>query len=299
MNGRSLWILRVFTAIPGVLAVAAAVFADRLAISARGGFSEGRLILGVFAFLLIGAAIAGRRLPFYWRILGRVLLGVFAALLIWLSARGLLGSIAQKSPAQPHLDNGLVTGVAEPLNYAPHVLWTRPGEFIVTLDTCAVWFYGDISVNADSILAARLGGTSRATWADRRQPGFNSTQSLILLMMDLRKNPPPQTVMLAAGASDTRAALETRDPRWPLGTANFLERAGSSHDLSMNLEGTDLELAFVRVQSVNRTVLEALGEEYGFRGDFVWVPCNEPLSREFPSADSLILASRRSSSLPE
>jgi hypothetical protein len=298
VNDRNRRVLRVFTAIPGVLAAMAAVFADRLGLSASGGLSEGTLLLGAFAFLFIGAAVAGRRLPFCWMILGRVLLGVLASFLIHLSARGLLGSMTEKTAVQPHLAPGLVTGVSEPLDYAPHVLWTRPGQFSVTLDTCAVWFYGDASVNADSIMTGP-GEASVLTWADRRQPGYNSTQSLILLMMDLRNNPPPETVLIAAGPSDLRAAAETGDPRWPLGAAGFLERTGSAHDLSMNLEGPDLEQALVRVQSVNQRVLEALGEEYGFTGDFVWLPCDEPLSLEFPDADSLIHASGRSSSLPE
>lgn len=298
MNDRKRRILRVFTAIPGVLAAAAAVFADRLGLSASGGLSEGTLLLGAFAFLFIGAAVAGRRLSICWITLGRVLLGGLAAFLFWFSARGFLGSMTENTAVQPHLAPGLVTEVPEPLDYAPHVLWTRPGQFSVTLDACGIWFYGDTSVNADSILTG-LEETSDLPWADRRQPGYNSTQSLILLMMDLRNNPPPETVVIAAGPSDLRAAVETGDPRWPLGAASFRERTGSSHDLSMNLEGPDLEQALVRVQSVNQRILEALGEEYGFTGDFVWLPCDEPLSRDFPDADSLIHASGRSFSLPE
>lgn len=251
--------------------LAGSLLAGRLALSASGGVSEGRLLLGVFGILLLGAGVAGKRLPVVWLGFGRLLLCGCCAALLWLTLTVFARAAVRREPATPLLEPGMVPGVEYPLTYTPHVLWTLPGSYPANLQNSPVRVYGDLRGNPDSLLEA-MGVTPGIAWADRRQPGYNSTQSLILLMLDLRGNPPPETVVLTAGMADLLAALDTGDPVWPLGSGSFLAATGSSHDLSMDMEGSELALGVARVQLVNRAVLQALAAEYGFRAGYVWLP---------------------------
>lgn len=267
MGGRAM--VRAAAVFLGALLLIGSFLAGRLSLSASGGVSEGRVLLAVFGVLLAGAGAAGKRLPALWKGFGRLLFCGCLALLLWFSVTGFLGALARGRPAL--LPPGTVPGAAGPLAYRPHVLWTLPGSVPGRPGTRPVWLYGGTLDDAGPLLQG-LGIEPGEGVSDRRQPGYNSTQSLILLMLDLRGNSVPAEVILTAGEADVRAALSTGDPVWPLGSNAFLEATGPSCDLSGNLEGSELAMALAEAQLVNRAVLMALAAEYGFRASFVWLP---------------------------
>jgi hypothetical protein len=267
------------------------IFARHLSLSASDGLSEGRVLLAVSGALLLGAGVAGRRLPGLWRAFGRLLFLVGCIYLVRLSAAGFAGALSSSEARQYPMPPGMIPGVDVPVVYAPHVMWTLPGSLGATLDSSEVWLYGAAPVNPDSLVEA-LGFPSGTVLADRRQPGYNSTQSLILLMLDLRDNPPPGAVVLTAGEADARAAMDTGDPRWPLGSGSFIAAVGS-RDLSMNLEGRELAGRVAGVQSINRRVLQALAGEYGFRAVFLWIPAGGSNSSVGRALDSLMAIPRQ------
>lgn len=279
-------LLRAGVLILGALMLLGSISADSLSLSAAGGISEGRVLQAVFGALLLGAGAAGRRLPVLWLAFGRLLLLASCIFLLGLSVTGFARAVSRPEARPYLLPRGMIPGVDAPIAYAPNVMWTLPGSLRITLDSSEVWLYGAAPVSPDSLTEA-LGFPSGTVFADRRQPGYNSTQSLILLMLDLRDNNPPDTVVLIAGEADARAALDTGDPRWPLGSGGFIAAVGS-RDLSMNLEGRELAERVAGVQMVNRSVLNALAGEYGFRAVFLWIPACGSDSSVCRTLDSLM-----------
>jgi hypothetical protein len=181
-----------------------------------------------------------------------------------------------------HLDRGLVPGTEEDLLFRPHLLWIGAGEgdawaAVSAQDSSAgssIWIYGsdqDLPDRGREMEALLKSASTGSVIVDRRQPCYNSTQSLILFLQDLHSHQPPDSVILIAGPADVAAALENGDPSWPMGSRNFLARTRSIEDLSMGISGMELALALRRVQEVNRTILGAVAREYGAGASFIWV----------------------------
>ncbi len=288
MSPRSGLPVRIALASAGVLASGLSLLSDAAGMSDPGGLGEGQLLAMVFGTLMILAAVLWRSFPPFWRMLGRLIL---LALCLY-AVRGAAGAFARAvtGPAStaadgPVLGPGFVPSSAVDLRYAPHVMWTAagpdrgPGGPGSPGTDGLVRIYGssgDGSAGLDrAVLDTLRISPGSETLLDRRQPRYNSTQSLILLMCDLRDCPPPATVVLTAGIDDVSAAYANRDPVWPAGSQAFRLAAGSRCDLSADLGGGTLAAAVASAQEVNRRVLGAIGDEYGFETRFVWLGCPE------------------------
>jgi hypothetical protein len=266
----------------GALLCSAAVLADVAGLSA-GGLGEGQVLAGVFGLLLLLFALSGRRFPTFWLYSGRILLACSAAFLLAGASRAFLSALRGNPPgaAADLLTPGMVPCADESLFYRPHVLWVGsrgdaggPEGPSQPDSSRTIWLYGSSTDRPSPDAIAGPAGASAASEGivvDRRQPCYNSTQSLILLMQDLCGSPPPDSVILLAGPSDIAAALENHDPVWPLGAASFLGRTRASADLSLELESRELVQEFERVQEINRAALAALSVEYGFGASFEWI----------------------------
>lgn len=267
----------------GILLIAVSLLAETLGLSRGGGFPEGQILAGGLGLLTLLASLAWRRAGSLWRVLGRSMLLMLIVILGMKSLASLVRSLKTPGSQEMLLREDLVPGVDSPLVFSPHVMWSAPG-FTAPLPGQRTWLYG----SSDALPPGYC-----TSFADRRQPGYNSTQSIILLMMDLRGSDPPDTVILTAGPADARSALETGDPRFHAGYSNWMAVTGSESSLSMGLSGSDLAEAAAWTQNVNRTVLEALGREYSFQPVFLWTAetaCpQDPAETEFIlQVDSLL-----------
>lgn len=245
----------------GVLFTALALLAEPLGLSRGAGFPEGQILCGSIGLFLLLAALAWRKTGALWRAMGRAVMAALAVLLLLKTLMSLLGSMETTAQQNICIRSELVPGTDSPLVFTPHVMWTTPGFPEVPSPGGSVWLYGA----SDAVVPEEYG-----TFTDRRQPEYNSTQALILLMLDLRYAPPPETVVIVAGPADARSTLETGDPRFHAGYYRWMEATGSRSSLSMDLSGRDLTEASAWVQHVNRTVLQALGREYSFQPVFYW-----------------------------
>ncbi len=270
-RGRVMRSGRLLLLVSGLLLMLISLSADKIGFSAHGSFGEGQVLLVIFGTLLAVAGAAGNKFILVWRYFGLLLSVCILAVVFLLALRSL-------SKQSTRTDDDIILPSIFPeredsLFYRPHVIWTGeemdPSPSLFREDS--VWIYGAVPVNPENeTLPDSIREYLREGTLDRRQPMYNSTQSLILLMMDLRRYPPPSCVILTAGDADVRAAFSTGDPRWPMGSTRIMRALGSSGDLSMGLNGQRLAEMITRVQITNRRVLEALGRSYGFRPVFIW-----------------------------
>ena len=283
MKDRTARTLRIVSSIAGGTLLIISILMHWLGLSPGSGLGEGNILLMSLAALLLAGAAAGKRIIQLWRILGHTVLVIIIAYMLHGIANAFM--TASREPVRDterstvqDLRQGILLEAESELEYRPHVLWSVPGlpeRFSpVTPDNLSgVWIYGASPMQPASsadMLARSIIARLEERIVDRRQPFYNSTQSLVLLMMDLRENSSPDTVFLIAGRVDVLAALDTGDPRWPAGSSEFSELLGRNENISMNLDGEELASATAEVQWVNGRVLQALGNEYGFEGVFVW-----------------------------
>lgn|GEM_PF-4077954 len=269
--------VRIAAALAGLLFLLVAILADPLGLSRQGGTGEGQVIAAVLGALLITAGAAGRRFIEIWRCFGLLVLAGISFFLLTGVSRALISALASPVPYDPSmvLKGEIMRHPGSVLLFRPHVLWVKAGEVreapgqAAEGETSSVWLYG----HSDEPEAGDDFGAcfhEDCLLVDRRQPCYNSTQSLILLMEDLRSGAHPDRVVMIAGKYDLQGAEASGDPRWPVAASEFGRQLSCRYDLSSNLTGETLMEGLERVSTVNRRILEALGREYGFQAEMQW-----------------------------
>lgn len=168
-----------------------------------------RLLTGLGAAAVLAAAGRPGRL-----VLRIVATAATAALVLALAAEAASGLAARLAvPAKPRADGP---------RPAPFVMWDAGGgdSEEAALDA-NVWIVGgSASAEADSSLALLADSLGAAGFRvlDAVQPLYNSTQSLITLVLLLRTHTPPELVVLAGGPADILAAWDSGEAATPAGT---------------------------------------------------------------------------------
>jgi hypothetical protein len=210
-------LLRAGVLILGALMLLGSIFADSLSLSAAGGISEGRVLQAVFGALLLGAGAAGRRLPVLWLAFGRLLLLASCIFLLGLSVTGFARAVSRPEARPYLLPRGMIPGVDAPIAYAPNVMWT-----LSRFTPRNAGFIGGLVVRSSPGKPGLADRGPRFPFRDgvRRSPPARLQLDPVADTPDAgpQGQHPPDTVVLIAGEADARAAMDTGDPRWPLGS---------------------------------------------------------------------------------
>lgn len=277
MTPRALMKVRIAAALAGLLFLLVAILADPLGLSRQGGTGEGQVLAGVLGAVLMTAGAAGRRFIEIWRWFGLLVLGAVCLLLLFGTTRTLIAALKPSPPYDRSLvlKEEIISQPGSVLLFSPHVLWvsakTSSDDSPDLVDDVSnvIWLYGYVDPPEDGN-GFNESIPQDAVVVDRRQPMYNSTQALILLMTHLRSEEAPDRVLLIAGKYDLEGAEASGDPRWPVAAMEFGRQLNCRYDLSLNLTGEAMTEGLERLRTVNLRILEALGREYGFQAEMQW-----------------------------
>lgn len=345
MSDGTVRFLRLSASIAGLIFIAASVLADSLGLSAEGGLSRNQLVILILGCVFLTAGILGRRFAGVYRYSGLLLINLLLFLLlldiISLAAMKLFMPSRISLHARKITESELLSPGDQPggARYAPYVVWKAlpgltgestdslghritPGSTVLNgsegiriflLGGSASWGTG---VGDRETVAAHLASQLRDSLGqdiellNLSQVGWNSTQEMIELIMELRSGNVPDIVVFMDGFNDvftayqsgqagmhqnylqTAQLMENRirfpgllDRIWHttnisiladmiLRTGVFAE-SGSAQLVTCETLGADLENLSEEVVSLclaNYSVIRTLGSSYGFRCMFIWQP---------------------------
>jgi len=227
LNSSTLRILRFSSLVSGFVLTAAGIFADYIGLSAGAGVGRGQVILVFLGTLLMLAGIVGKRLLPIYRLFSRVVLSAILLLCMFELAST---AIIMMNETRGGSEGGFVLRLAPDLasRYYPFVGWrcylpdslSDPDVLLLGGSALALprsdGINPSVGVRLDSIASYR-----GHTLSDYSQPFYNSTQSLIQLILLLRDGLRPSDVLLVSGPGDVLAAIESGAPMVPVGTDLF------------------------------------------------------------------------------
>lgn len=214
----------------GVALILTGVFADRMGLSAGAGIGRGSVIVTILGILLMLAGVLGRAFMTVYRSFSKLVLALVLLLCI-LELTSTIIVIVQTRRKRLHNDFVLKLAPELESSYYPFTGWrcfppnsVQDPDILILggsplalprLDSTSSLFYS----LADSVFS-----TNGLTLSNYSQPFYNSTQSMIQLILLLRDGVLPSRVFLIAGPGDVLAAIESGTPVVPLGTDIYRAR---------------------------------------------------------------------------